>query len=187
MDGVIRTRVGYAGGNTPFPTYRNLGDHTESIEVQFDPKVVSFGDLLDVFSVCHRPDLRTSRQYRSVIFHRDERQKLTAGEKLGGIELSYNGRIFTSIEPLKDFHIAEDYHQKYYLRRVSLLAGEYRNIYRDEGSFRDSTAAARLNGFIGGHGGMDLLETLMPELGLSAAGSRLLRDIVIRHDECFSG
>ena len=78
MPGVIRTRVGYTGGTTVDPTYHDLGDHSETIQIDYDPTQVSYQALLDVFWNSHNPTTRSwSRQYASAVFyHSDEQKKL---------------------------------------------------------------------------------------------------------------
>ena len=80
---MVRTRVGYAGGTLVNPTYHRLGDHTESIEVDYDPEVISYEDLLAVFWSSHSPTSRPwSRQYASLILTHDDTQRRLAEESL---------------------------------------------------------------------------------------------------------
>jgi peptide-methionine (S)-S-oxide reductase len=149
---VVRTRVGYAGGTTPAPTYRGLGDHSEVVEVDYDPAVTDFGSLLDVFWQSHdprRPAL--SRQYRSAILYRSEDDRRAAEASKARIEARV-GRVTTAIEPLTRFYRAEDYHQKYRLRGRPDLMSRLRTVFPEDRGLVDSTAAARLNGWLGGHG-----------------------------------
>jgi methionine-S-sulfoxide reductase len=167
MPGVIRTRVGYAGGDTPNPTYHDLGGHTESLQVDYDPERVSFAELLAVFWELHDPAHQSwSVQYQNVLFFHDEeqrRQALAAKERLEAAGTP----VRTRIEPLQAFHVAEDYHQKYYLRLNRNLARELMHAYPDPEAFRESTAAARLNGYLGGHGDLDQLRAELDGLGLA--------------------
>lgn len=127
--GVIETAVGYCGGTKDQPTYKevctgNTG-HAEVVQVEFDPAAISYGELVDIFFNNHNPtqlnmqgpDVGT--QYRSVIFFDGEDQKSVAEEKTA--ELSASGRfkkpIVTLIEPAQTFWPAEDYHQKYLMKR----------------------------------------------------------------------
>jgi len=72
--GVVRTRVGYTGGSTKNPTYHSLGDHTETVQIDYDPTQISFEELLDVFWDSHRPTQRAwSRQYMAAVFFHNER------------------------------------------------------------------------------------------------------------------
>jgi peptide-methionine (S)-S-oxide reductase len=167
---VVRTRVGYAGGTTPDPTYRRIGDHTETVEIDYDPAVIGYEDLLEVFWAGHDAGHAAwSVQYRSAIFYRTEEERLAAEASKARAETA-RGRMSTSIEPLREFYRAEDYHQKYYLRSDRVLAAEFRTLYRDERRFADSTAAARVNGWLEGCGSPGAIERDMPRLGLSEAG-----------------
>jgi peptide-methionine (S)-S-oxide reductase len=125
--GVVSTAVGYEGGFTPNPTYEEVCSgrtgHAEAVRVVYDPKVVSYEQLLKVFWESHNPtqgmrqgnDVGT--QYRSAIFYRDDAQREVAevsaaayGKKLA--EAGY-GEITTEIAPAGEFYFAEDYHQQY--------------------------------------------------------------------------
>lgn len=168
MRGVIRTTVGYAGGTSPQPTYRTIGDHSETIRLEFDPQVITYEALLDVFWHTHdafRPGW--SRQYRSAIFYQDDAQREAALASLERAEAAHGRKATTAIEPAGEFTRAEDYHQKYYLRGDRILAAEFSELYPDEREFADSTAAARVNSVVAGYGGATVLERDGEELGLS--------------------
>jgi len=173
---VIRTRVGYAGGSKDNPTYYNLGDHTETVQIDYDPTRISYEELLDVFWDSHhpvRPSL--SAQYKSIIFYHDEEQKRLALESKARREAELNQTIYTEIVPYSRFYLAEDYHQKYYLSNVPDLKKELTAIYPDIHDFTDSTAVARVNGYAGGNGNMENLKQEIDLYGLSpAAKQRLL-------------
>ena len=176
--GVVRTRVGYAGGTTPDPTYRALGDHSESIQIDYDPAVLGYTDLLEVFWSEHRPATPPrSLQYASGIFVSDDEQHVAAEASKRSVE-SVLGRVFTRIEPLERFYVAEDYHQKYRLRGEPVLARELSAIYSDPAALRDSTAAARINGYLDGHGTLDELEAEIDSYGLSGPAAERLRSLV---------
>jgi methionine-S-sulfoxide reductase len=149
---VIRTRVGYTGGTTLHPTYRDIGDHTEAVEVEFDPRVVSYQRLLDVFWKAHDPYVSGgSRQYRSAVWtHGPEQARLAraSAEALA----RRNGRPpATAILPSTTFTVAEDYHQKYYLRGRGGLLATLLGKDADDATIRDSTLAARVNGWLAGY------------------------------------
>ena len=178
MDGIVRARVGYAGGTAPDPTYRTIGDHTETLQVDFDPSRLAYADLLDVFWTSHRPTSPApSRQYASIIFAHDDEQRIAAEESRRTAEERF-GRVFTDIVPLERFYLAEAYHQKYRLRNTGPLYREFRSFYRDEADFRESTAAARVNGYIDGWGTREELEAEIASFGLSPEGQALLRQMV---------
>jgi peptide-methionine (S)-S-oxide reductase len=122
--GVVSTRVGYAGGDVPNATYRNHGTHAEAIEVIFDPEVLSYRALLELFFQIHDPTT-INRQgndvgmsYRSAIYFENEDQKAVALDTIADIEASgiWPGKVVTEIEPASDFWEAEPEHQDYIQR-----------------------------------------------------------------------
>ena len=178
MAGVVRTRVGYAGGAKAAPTYHDLGDHTEAMQIDYDPTQVTYQELLDVFwdshDVCTPP---LSQQYKSIIFYQNEEQRSLATEGKAREE-ARRGKVYVEIIPATEFYLAEAYHQKYYLRQVPALAKEFRAIYPDDEAFVASTAAARVNGYLGGHGTVEALRAELGSFGLSPAGGEKLLGIV---------
>ena len=151
MPGVVRTRVGYAGGTKQDPTYRSLGDHTESIQVDFDPAKVTYERLLEVFWQGHDPaHAAYSAQYKAVVFFHDAEQRRLAEESRDRMAKALGAKVATEILPAGPFTAAEDYHQKYRLRGTRDLMAEFRAMYPDEVHFRESTAAARVNGYLDG-------------------------------------
>jgi len=180
---VLRTRVGYTGGSTENPTYHNLGDHMETVEVDFDPSVISYGKLLDVFWASHDPRERPwRRQYMSAIFPHDDEQKTLAIGSRSREAARRNGKIATEILPASRFYLAEAYHQKYALRGRSELLKEYEAIYPSFGDFLASRAVTRVNGYVAGYGTCESLRGELDGLGLSPAGRKRLEDIVCPHD-----
>jgi len=176
---VIRTRVGYAGGTSDNPTYHRLGDHSETIQIDYDPTVISYRELLEVFWRSHDPAGQSwSRQYMTAVFYHNEDQKRLAEETRDQVARMLGQKIETRILPLTGFHRAEDYHQKYYLRGVPDLAGELLAVYPNLNDFVNSTAAARLNGYVSGCGSRAQLDREIDGLGLSDRGKERLRGIV---------
>lgn len=179
MEGVVRTSVGYAGGSRKNPTYYNLGDHSETVQIEYDPEITSYDDLLDVFWSSHNPTFPSySGQYKSVIFYHDEEQRELAEETLKREEERLGTKIYTEIVPYTKFYLAENYHQKYYLRSKSLITEQYQAIYPDEADFIASTAVARVNGYLGGYGSREQLEEDAHALGLSGDSLELMRKLV---------
>jgi methionine-S-sulfoxide reductase len=174
--------VGYAGGTRPAPTYHSLGDHTETVQIDFDPARISYAQLLEIFWRSHNPTSRSwSRQYMAAVFYHDEAQQQLAEESRRREAAKVQGkRIATEILPFTGFHRAENYHQKYYLRQERQLLRELERIYPDNARLVDSTAAARINGYLGGNGSTDSLEDELEQLGLSEEGRRTLRHIAER-------
>lgn len=174
--GVVRTRVGYSGGAKAHPTYRSLGDHTETVEVDYDPTQISYRELLDIFWASHQPTFPAwSRQYLNVVFYHNEEQLLLAEESKARVAAKVQGEVKTAIQPATRFTLAEDYHQKYYLRQVPELFRELQRYYPDLAGLVASTAAARVNGYVAGFGSRTRLEAELPLLGLSPQiGGKLL-------------
>ncbi|KAL4234662.1 hypothetical protein ACF0H5_006303 [Mactra antiquata] len=145
----MRTRVGFAGGSTANPTYRTIGDHTETIDIEFDSSVTNYETILKNFWAWHDPTSSHSRQYMSAIFyHNDEQRKLA--EKTKAEHQSEIARpIATVISKAGPFYEAEDYHQKYILRRHSKII-DCLNLTDEE--LITSYTACRLNGYLGGYG-----------------------------------
>ena len=168
MEGVVRTRVGYAGGTEPEPSYYSLGDHTEVVQVEYDPAVLDYEALLDVFWANHNPfSAPHKRQYRGVVLVHDECQREAAEASAAALSDRTSQSVETAIEPLDSFTLAEDYHQKYELRSTPVVSDELENIYGP--ALVDSTVAARLNGFVAGHGDTDGLEALLADIALTPA------------------
>jgi peptide-methionine (S)-S-oxide reductase len=174
---VVRTRVGYAGGKHPDPTYHEMGDHTESIQIDFDPEKISYAKLLQIFCNTHNPCRRAySRQYMSAVFYHNDEQKKLALEATALVALERGKKIETEIAPLTKFYLAEDYHQKYSLRYDTELFNDLRKIYPREIDFVNSTAVARINAILAGNGSQKLLREEIDSYGLSApAKEKLLR------------
>jgi peptide-methionine (S)-S-oxide reductase len=162
MAGVVRTRVGYAGGTRPDPTYRALGDHTEVVQIEYDPAVLDYEDLLDVFWANHTWTRAGKRQYRGVVLAGDEDQRRAAERSRDALAERTGREVATPVESLDRFFLAEDYHQKYELRRVPGIAEEL----QARGDLVDSTVAARLNGFVAGHGTEEQRRRLLADLDL---------------------
>jgi len=120
-NGVISTRVGYSGGNTPNATYRHHGTHAEAIEIIFDPAQTSFRELLEFFFQIHDPTTRNRQgndvgtSYRSAIFCTSEEQKRIAEDTIADVEASglWPGRVVTEVAPAGPFWEAEPEHQDY--------------------------------------------------------------------------
>ncbi len=182
LKGVVRTRVGYAGGTTPHPTYKKIGDHTETVQVDYDPRVISYGELLEVFWASHRPEFQAwSRQYLNVIFYHTPGQKRLAEDSKAGVAARFGIRVLTAVRPAAEFTLAEDYHQKYYLRQAPGLLRELLGYYPDLEALVNSTVAARVNGHVAGFGSAAQLQEELPLMGLSPeAGGKLLEFLALR-------
>ena len=177
----MRTRVGYAGGTEENPTYYQLGNHTETLQLDYDPALVSYAELLEIFWDAHDPFRQGfSRQYMNIVFVHDGEQERLARESKARLEAEQQRRVVTEIVPLSRFYAAEDYHQKYYLQGLTFLMQEFRAFYPHFQDFVNSPAAARVNGYAGGYGDAASLSEELDELGLSASGARILQRLVNR-------
>jgi len=164
--GVIRTRVGYTGGTTKFPTYTNLGDHTETIDIDYDPEVTNYEELLKLFWSSHDSTACQKRQYMSAIFYHDNEQKELAEMTKRAHQNKEKKQITTQILPAQTFYNAEDYHQKYLLQSYNGRLLQSMNI--DDGEeLINSHVAARVNGYVGRYGTMENFEKEWNKLGLS--------------------
>lgn len=124
LRGVHSVVSGYSGGQQPNPDYRSVctgsTGHAEVIQVQFDPNIISYADLLRIHLATHDPTTLNRQgadrgtQYRSVIFTHDTEQQATADAIKAEMQSAYDAPIVTQIEPLDVFYPAEDYHQNYY-------------------------------------------------------------------------
>ena len=141
---------------------------------------------MQIFWDSHNPTGRSwSQQYKAAVFVHDEAQAALAEASKARLAGQKSGRFFsrevrTEIIPASTFYLAEDYHQKYYLQHSPRLWGEIVNIYREPTGWINSTAAARLNGFVARQGTVAALEADLNRLGLSPAGQDELRQIVGR-------
>ena len=176
MEGVWRTRVGYAGGTKNDPTYRSMGDHTECFQVDFDPAEVSYEDLLELFWTAHDPTRPAFKaQYASLVLAHDDEQLETAKASAERLAVLLKRPIATRIDRFDRFWMAEDYHQKYYLRSDRKLFSEMRAAYAKDEDFVASTAAAKINGYLYGSGSCVQLDEDLPGLGLSPEAGEHLR------------
>ena len=129
LEGVVDTAVGYAGGQLPDPTYKDVctdrTGHAEVVEVEYDPARVRYEQLLDVFWENHDPTTLNRQgpdvgsQYRSAIFYHDEQQRAAAEESKRRLDASGRLRrpVVTEIVPAAPFYRAEEYHQRYLEKR----------------------------------------------------------------------
>lgn len=163
------------------PTYHNIGDHTETIEIDYDPKLISYDQLLDIFWNSHEPTRRSKPgQYLKAVFYQNEQQRKLAMASKVAVEKKIGSTVRTEILPIRSFTMAEDYHQKFTLKGHKGFKKEMMRIYPQEQDLVDSTAAARLNGYLGGHGSRAQLSREIESLGLSAEAEKMLSDMVSR-------
>ena len=129
LPGVVASSVGYTGGHSANPTYKQVcyedTGHAEAIKVEFDPKQISYNDLLEVFWECHNPTTMNRQgpdvgsQYRSAIFYANDEQKQQAEKSKAAQDASgrFSVPIVTEITAASEYYLAEDYHQFYVLKK----------------------------------------------------------------------
>ena len=123
LDGVIKTEVGYCGGNSKNTTYKEVcggtTNHAEVVKIDFDPKIITYEKILDYFFEIHDPTTLNSQgpdfgtQYRSEIFYLNDDQKNTAKKIIEKNNKKLSGKVVTKLSLIKNYCIAEKYHQKY--------------------------------------------------------------------------
>jgi peptide-methionine (S)-S-oxide reductase len=127
INGVIETEVGYAGGNNGNTNYEEVctgkTGHTETVKIIYDEKIISYEKLLEVFFAIHDPTQKNMQypdigtQYRSEIFYENEQQKKIAKKYKNLFNEKLDGKIETNISKIKNYCRAEEYHQKYIMKR----------------------------------------------------------------------
>jgi peptide-methionine (S)-S-oxide reductase len=127
LDGVIKTEVGYCGGDSKETTYEKVctgnTNHAEVVKLDFDPKIISYEKILKYFFEIHNPTTLNSQgpdfgtQYRSEIFYLNDDQKETAKKVLEEIDQNLSSKVVTNISLVKNYCPAEEYHQRYLEKR----------------------------------------------------------------------
>ena len=127
IDGIIKTEVGYCGGNSPVTNYKEVckgnTNHAEVVKLDFDEKIITYEKILKTFFQIHDPTTLNSQgpdfgtQYRSEIFYLNSNQKLVAEKILNEVNERLSGKVVTKISLLKNYCPAEEYHQKYLEKR----------------------------------------------------------------------
>ena len=127
IDGVIKTEVGYCGGNSSVTTYKEVctgnTNHAEVVKLDFDEKIITYEKILKTFFQIHDPTTLNSQgpdfgtQYRSEIFYLNDNQKIVAEKVLNEVNERLSGKVVTKISLLKNYCPAEEYHQKYLEKR----------------------------------------------------------------------
>ena len=127
LEGVVKTEVGYCGGNSKKTTYEEVctgnTNHAEVVKLDFDPKIISYEKILKYFFEIHNPTTLNSQgpdfgtQYRSEIFYLNDDQKETAKKVLEEIDQNLSSKVVTNISLVKNYCPAEEYHQRYLEKR----------------------------------------------------------------------
>jgi len=159
-----------------------MGDHTETVDIEFDPAVTSYETILRLFWQNHDPCSKSySRQYMSAIFYHTKEQRRLAQESMKVEEERRLKPIQTKILPATEFTDAENYHQKYLLRRDSYVLSTL-GFKQDERLTR-SYVASRLNGYVGGYGMLRDFEAEVRKLGLPQKTESYVRNMLSRNSK----
>ena len=146
--GVYFTASGYAGGNMNNPEYHNLGDHTETVRISYDPEIINFAELLEIFWEAHNPLTRApSTQYRSIIFYDSPEQKKTAYHFWEQKKEAADSEVYTQIKALKKYFEAEDYHQNYFVQQNEKLKEYFPRLKKQGEVLTFSSLLTRLNAY----------------------------------------
>jgi len=186
QEGVLRTRVGYAGlGTMSNPTYKNIFDYTETVDVEWDPLKTKYEKLLDAFWKHHDPTAVCSRQYMSIIYYHNPEQRTLAEASLRK-QVGLRARpIKTQIYPAKEFYEAEDYHQKYFLQKYPYILNM---LDMKVGlTLKRSKNAARLNGFVAGFAPPQQFEDEWRRMGLCCEVVDYVRLIIKKNYKPYLG
>lgn len=175
LEGVVHTRTGYAGGSTGNPDYRNLADHIETIQIDYDPSTIRYQDLLHIFFHHHKPIGEPwKRQYMSVVFYHNKEQEQLAEQAKEKRAKQLGRELYTAIYPFEHFYMAEDRHQKYKLQRMPELMQEFEAMYPAFADLVNSTAAAHVNAYLCGYGKEENFIKNLSGFGLSPPGQEIL-------------
>lgn len=172
VPGIITTRVGYAGGTTKNPSYRNIGNHIECIDLKFNTEIITIEKILDLFFKSHDPTIKYKRQYISAILYRTPEEYLTIENYMSNFKSEQ--KIVTELIQTNEFTPAENYHQKYFLRKQSKILNEL-NLINDD--IIDSPLATKLNALCAGFGVVEELLKKEELEKLSSESINLLKNL----------
>ncbi|RNI29038.1 peptide-methionine (S)-S-oxide reductase MsrA [Rufibacter latericius] len=175
VEGVQKTWVGYVGGDSDNPTYWNLGQHIETVQLEINTSLVSYRQLLDLFFTNHSPTKAPwKRQYTSAIFFRSPGQEEIIRQRIAQEEKKIQQKLFTLVLPFQKFYLAEERHQKWYLQRNPALRSELLKSFPNFPEFLNSTAASQLNAYLAGFWPKPKAEFLLQKMPLSEARKQII-------------
>lgn len=179
LDGILQTRVGYSSGEEKNPTYENIKDHSECVEILYDSNVIKYKDLLKILKSTYNSSYASvMKQYASIIFYQEEEEKKEAIEFLASLKKPN----FTQIKKMSDFYLAENYHQKYYLQLNKELFKDIRSNFNSYEEALFSKTSSRINGYLTGKGNLKLFLSQEKELKISDKMKIRLKNIVESYD-----
>jgi peptide-methionine (S)-S-oxide reductase len=157
-----------------------MADHTECLEVDFDSNVIGFEDIVLHFWSSHNPNRGTykGRQYLSILLFHDAEQKEMIERVKESLENSMENKIDTEISPYQGFTLAEDRHQKYYLKRYPKAMGRLMSYYETHQQMVNATLVARLNSFVKGYGTLAALKEEMTSWNIPGETKEKLVELI---------
>lgn len=169
----------------PDPTYRAIADYTETTQIEFDPKAVTYAELLQMFWDGHNAFRPASAQYSSFIFVHDAAQRAAAQASFEAAEKEHGRKPATVIREASDFYVGEFYHQKYYIQRYSDLTAALAAVDGIDDlsacsvdAFADSAVVSKMNAYVGGYGTRRQMEEDLKVFKIPAAVADDLRAVV---------
>lgn len=183
--GVVRSRVGYMGGVVPNPTYKAIADYTETTQIEFDPTIVTYEDLLQMFWDGHNAFRPASTQYSSFIFVHDEEQRAAAQASYEAAQKEHGQKPATVIREATDFYTGEFYHTHYYIQRYRELTAALAAVDGIDDlsscsvdAFSDSPVVSKMNAYVGGFGSRRQMEEDIKTLRVPDSVADDLRAVV---------
>jgi len=184
VEGVIRTRVGYTGGDSLTPSYDNLDNHIEVIEVDYNPSLISYEQLIQkYFELYNGTERPYSLRVKSVIFYRSDDEYEIASKVKADYVHSIKQGVYTEIDPIDVFFLAEDKHQLSYLKQEISLYNEIKQIFPNNNQELLSILASKLNGIIAGYGSEGQISDILSKSALSEASINRVMDILSNRNE----
>lgn len=158
-----------------------MGDHTECIQIDFDPSLISYEEIIQFFWGNHNPLLGQDydgRQYMSLLLYHNQAQKELAEKTMKEWQTKLAGEIQTEVTPLTSFYLAEDYHQKYFLKRYKNAVEKLKTVFTTKEAFTNATIVARLNGIVHGYGSIAKLKLDINDWELPLENKAELKDLL---------
>ncbi|MFW6270460.1 MAG: peptide-methionine (R)-S-oxide reductase MsrB [Bacillota bacterium] len=179
VEGVYFTASGYAGGKKENPNYHNLGSHSETVRITYDPEIISFKEILTKFWDEHNPFSEAySEQYKSIIFYNDNQQEDVAREFLEEKKEQNSKTIYTELKQMNNFTEAEDYHQNYQLGKNRKLK-QYREKLINAGEkLTYSRIMTKLNAYSAGQMNSETMEEELNNNYLNVQDKELIANII---------
>jgi len=161
------------------PTYMQIGDHTETLQMDYDPSIISYEELVDIFWSSHDSTYPNCSQYGSICFYHDDEQKEIAERTRDEEQKKHRRKLQTRVEACPRFWLAEDYHQKYTLQQYDDIMAILK--FKDNKEMTDSPLATKLNGYLCGHGQLSDALTELAQYNVDDVITKQVASIIRNH------